>query len=543
MKSTYDVFVDEAGQSPYFNDNQPVVVLTGVITNRQNIDFDIKVAKLLKNFGLSEDTPIHAQPLIGGNEPFNNINKFDREEILYKFIELGMQFIEYYHQGNKLKPFERTKSRELIQSRNLDPYLNLLHYFITSLDFYFDKAINSDYSLFFDSSDDFNIKTKRMIKELSKESENHYQLKRLIGEPQQTKSKENRFIQLSDALCYITVRYTQLYVKTYTGSNKYEKYRSYIYSCHNLFKEKELPFIRWISKFEQFTEGVFSDKKDLILFSDWRNRDFSHLGKFPSKRRKQDNFDPNVHTLWMKDNQKIKGLNDRMVEIFKLNMPRISIYILKLAKIMIESKINEGQYVEEDNPETQRYLDIVNDQIKKIQESDALIEKGQPGVYNFLIVIKEIWEILSGTLKDLDLETSKFFGKIIANIKLAEKRNIEKPNYYIVHVLQSQIKPTNEYIELISQKQPEIDSYIKLFKEIFGELKIPDILSKIKESDECSQIIDEVRASIGKNLKAFNNLKKSLSAWRSIGLNVELNKIDNYISLFFNFKEYLDNYI
>ncbi len=91
----YKVYIDESGNTPYYNDkNQPVTLWGGVITTCKHSDFDEKVQTLLKEYKINEDKEMHASPIIQGESPFDKFNNNERNYLLYKFILLGKKHIK-----------------------------------------------------------------------------------------------------------------------------------------------------------------------------------------------------------------------------------------------------------------------------------------------------------------------------------------------------------------------------------------------------------------------------------------------------------------
>lgn len=362
MNSIYNVFIDEAGMTPYYNDKaQPVMTIVGVITKSNHDDFNFEIVKLLNRYSLQEDVEIHTNHLIKGETPFEKLGKEKAEDLLYDFLTVGIKFIDFVHfVGGMLKPFVNDEMRENLGKRNLDTYLNSLYYFMIFLDIAFVLELNSEYQLFFDASDNFNNQTNKMVMELSKKSENYF-LRKLNGPPNKMDSKNNRFIQLADAMCFILTRYRQIEVRTFKKSQNLNKYEPFLTKCYNEIKAKILPYIGLINT--DACLKIFNPKELLT-------RDFSHMGNWTSKRRKEDFFDPYVSNYWGPLEEKKEILNNVIEEILNRNGDAIPLNPEKIAQlkraITALEKIMEKTSVSEKRRDTYQKMEMNIKRIKQV---------------------------------------------------------------------------------------------------------------------------------------------------------------------------------
>lgn len=305
----YQIYVDEAGNTPYYNDDtQPVSAWGGVITNRSEGDFDKEVRSLLKEFGLPEETEFHAYEIFQNKGPFEFLSNVNRELILLKFLSIGIQYIDYYYSCDDLNCYRKPEDRLKFESRNLSILERLLFLFITHVDFYLHFKLDATYSLCFDKSGDFS-KNKKLILKLKEFSETYYYLRGLQGEPNKLDSNKNRFIQLADVICDNRKKLALL-TKTFTGRNKFLKHETFIKNCYQIIKVKELPFTEDFLANMQFLvntkdPAVIELKK---MCNDWETRSFQDVYSLQTKKKKPDIFNPSINTFWEANNNQFNSM-------------------------------------------------------------------------------------------------------------------------------------------------------------------------------------------------------------------------------------------
>lgn len=300
----YQIYLDEAGNIPYYNDEeQPVSVWGGVITSKSESDFDKEVRCLLKEFGLPEDTEFHAIEIFNRKGPFEFLSNENLELLLRKFLSIGIQFIDYYYAVDDLNSFRTPDERLKFESRNLSILERLLFLFITHVDFYLHFKLNANYSLYFDKSGDFG-KNKKLILKLAEFSDNHYYLRGFFGELNKLDSNKNRFIQLADFICDNRRKLATLETKTFTGRNKFIKHEAFIKNCHQIIKSKEMPFAANLEFFENNNDQKVIEFKKMC--NDWEIRDFSTIPNLLSKKKKSDTFNHSVNTFWEEMNNNFR---------------------------------------------------------------------------------------------------------------------------------------------------------------------------------------------------------------------------------------------
>lgn len=299
-----NVFIDEAGNTPYYNDKEQQSSLWGgVLTSKNEADFDCKVKQLLKEFKQPEREEIHAYEFFRNQGPFGNLCIEDRKILFLQFLSVGSEFIEYFYISNDLNPYRTPDERQNFELRNLSILGRLLFTFITPVDAFLHFKLNADYVLYFDKTDDF-TKWRKIIDELLKPSTDHYYLKGLKERPILLNSKNNRFIQLADAICYITSRHGLLEVKTFKGRNKLLKHELFINQCYQIFSNKMMPFM-------DFCLHDLSNPELRRLFKDFVERDFSSIPGLLS-RKKTDSFDHTENTFWEKKNNEFGQIIQRI---------------------------------------------------------------------------------------------------------------------------------------------------------------------------------------------------------------------------------------
>jgi len=117
-RNIYNIFIDEAGQTPYYTDReQPVLTLVGVVTKNSEKEFNQKVSSLLLKYSIENETEIHAKDIMDGKPPFNNLNSIKKQHLLFDFLLIGIEYIDFFHFFPQLKAFTRTKTRNDIKKR------------------------------------------------------------------------------------------------------------------------------------------------------------------------------------------------------------------------------------------------------------------------------------------------------------------------------------------------------------------------------------------------------------------------------------------
>ena len=233
----YNVYIDEAGQTPYYNDkDQRVLTLAGLITDTDENKFDSQTRKLLTEYELPLDTEIHAKEIFSmkPKPPFHKLCTKNQQDLVFRFLKKGLEYIDYLHLTSPIKSYIKPEVRMGLEERNLDLYLNTLYHFAVELDFYFFKSNKGKYRLIFDDHSEFPKRTKKMIEELCKESGNYYSLKRILGPPERLKSECSRFIQLADVACYTYTRYRQFEVKTLKKPENLMQYEDFYKKCYHI---------------------------------------------------------------------------------------------------------------------------------------------------------------------------------------------------------------------------------------------------------------------------------------------------------------------
>jgi hypothetical protein len=279
----YNIFIDEAGMTPYFSDkDQPVLCLAGVLSVRDDTKFKKHAEALFTKYKIDYNEVFHAYPLIKGMPPFENLNQTEREKLYLEFIQMGIKETAHVYVRRQFKKDIRDPMIKTINiDMNLDPYLYTLMLFLTDLDRYFiDKFKNYTYRLYFHKSDNFNKQTKRMVEELCKPSDEYHMLQKITDEPRQLKSNENRFIQLADAIAFVMTKYYQFDMeKVYKVPDNIKKYRSFVMRCYNMLENKLLD----ITQIENYWK--------LLNPKELRGRDFKHKRNWTAKKRKPDRYD------------------------------------------------------------------------------------------------------------------------------------------------------------------------------------------------------------------------------------------------------------
>ena len=436
----YNVYIDEAGQTPYYNDkDQRVLTLAGVITDKDESKFDSYTRSLLTEYKLPLDTEIHINEIFSRKPPFNKFDNSIRQEFVFRFLKEGMDYIDFVHLSAPIKSYIKPERRIELEERNLDLYLDTLFHFAVELDLYFFKSNKGEYRLIFDYHSDFHKRTKKMIEELSKDSGSHYSLKRIAGPTERLDSKCSRFIQLSDAVCYLYARYSQFEVKTLKKPENLIKYEDFYKKCYFLIKDKLLPFLKL------YLDGISGESQAIFDFKEFKTRDFNHMGNWLTRKKpEKDIFDPTVNTFWEVGHLKMKeqiSTLEQLLNIIERSFNRLGVTNLALAPAVtleiIERRKNRIKNAnrgkkgwEQEFPEAKRGLDLLENFSKK------LIEKYSPSKTDLKnqLLIKEIAdkfeiEVESKQIHDaLGLEqyikrNKYYFNKIISTMFFFRKTN------------------------------------------------------------------------------------------------------------------------
>jgi hypothetical protein len=436
----YNVYIDEAGQTPYYNDkDQRVLTLAGVITDKDESKFDSYTRSLLTEYKLPLDTEIHINEIFSRKPPFNKFDKSAKQEFVFRFLKKGMDYIDYVHAPSSIKPYIKPEVRMVLAERNLDLYLNTLYHFAVELDFYFFKSNKGKYRLIFDEHRDINKRTKRMVEELCKESSNYYFLKRIAGPPEKLDSKCSRFIQLADAVCYVYSRYRQFEVKTLKKPKNLIKYEDFYKKCYFLIKDKLLPF------FKLYLDGIFGESRTILNFKEFETRDFNHVGNWLTRKKPEnDVFDPTANTFWEVDHLKMKvqvSTLEQLLNIIENSfnrlevtnlalVPAVTLEIIERHKNRIK-KANRGKKGwEQEFPEANRGLDLLEDFSKKIMENysipktdlkNKLLIKEIADKFEIEVESKQIHD--ASVLEQYIKRNKYYFNKIISTMFFFRKTN------------------------------------------------------------------------------------------------------------------------
>lgn len=436
----YNVYIDEAGQTPYYNDkDQRVLTLAGVITDKDECKFDSHTRKLLTKYELPPDTEIHANEIFSGKAPFNKFDNSAKQEFVFRFLKEGMDYNDYVHVPAPIKSYTKPDRRIELRERNLDLYLDTLFRFAVEFDFFFFKSNKGKYQLIFDYHTDFPKRTKKMIEDLRKEKSNYYSLKRILGPPERLNSKCSRFIQLADVVCYIYTRYRQFEVRTLKKPANLMQYEGFYKKCYLVIKDKLLPFLKL------YLDGISGESQAILDFKEFDTRDFNHMGNWLTRKDpEKDVFDPTVNTFWEVGHLKMKeqvSTLEQLLNIIENSFNRLGVTNLALApavtleiierhKNRIKNANRKKKGWEKEFPEAKRGLDLLEDFSKKIMENYS---PPKTDVKNQLL-IKEIAdkfeiEVESKQINDASgleqyIRRNKYyFNKIISTMFFFRKTN------------------------------------------------------------------------------------------------------------------------
>ena len=500
----YNVYIDEAGQTPYYNDkDQRVLTLAGVITDKDETKFDSHTRQLLAKYKLPQDTEIHINELFAGKAPFDELDRNARQELVYGFLKEGLDYTAYVHPVSPLKPYVKPHVRIGLEERNLDLYLYTLYHFTVELDLYFFRYNEGKYRLIFDDHSDFHKRTKKMIEDLCKESGSFYSLKRILGPPEKLDSKCSRFIQLSDAICYIYTRHRQFEVKTLKKPANLMKYEDFYRKCYLLFKDKVLPFHKLINFKDEFLDGIFSKSKAIFDFKEFKTRDFNHMGNWLTKKRKPDVFDPTVNTYWESGYLKMKELSKKLEK--KLSDPEdifnrrkamnptvgkaVTAEIINRFRNKMKNVNRDNKGWEQESPEAKRGLDFLEDFSKKMTENNSppktdlksqrLIEE----IADQIELENESKRIHDASELELLIKGSKvYFNKITLTMYLYRKISYEHANNMVnAHTDNNDSQSTWKRFDIFAE-------YLKSYTEAINTLD-QDIFEAYEKTIKTLQIM------------------------------------------------------
>lgn len=475
----YNVYIDEAGHTPYYNDkDQRVLTLSGIITDADENKFDFHTRQLLAKYGIPQDTEIHINEIFSSKPPFDKFDERTQQDLVFNFLKEGLEYIDFVHLVSPIKPFMKPKGRIELEERNLDLYLYTLYQFASELDFYFCKSEKGKYRLIFDKTSDFHKRTKKMIEELCKMSDSYSSLKRIVGPPEQLDSKCSRFIQLADATCYIYTRYRQFEVKTLKKPANLMKYEVFYKKCYRLIKDKLLPFLKL------YLEGISGESQAIFDFKEIETRNFNHLGNWLTKKKKPDVFDPTVNTFWelsylkmTEQVSEIEKLLNNPENIFNrlritnpVEAPAVILVIVERYKNRMKNINRNNKEWEQEFPGAKRLLNLLEDYSKTLMENYS---PPKTGLDNQLLLEKiadqiEI-EVNSRQINDASgLEqyinrNNYYFNKIISTIYFFGKANYDyakrMKNAYTDNInLQANCKILRIYAEYLMFYTEEINA-------------------------------------------------------------------------------------
>lgn len=243
----YHVFSDESGQSgrDYEDKVQPVLCQTAVIIEEQNIQFvETESAELLEDFGLPRDQEIHAYECIQGIGPFGKLDKTQRNDLLKRFVEIGVKHCYLFHYMGMLKPFVKDFVRKNAEKSGLDPFMISFLYLILIIDKYFEYILGERYRYYFDTTDNYRKKIRKSVEQLKEIPQESLKINCMIGPPEEKDSEDSRLIQLSDVVGYYMTRHRQLEIGTFKHREGLNKHSGKIKEIHALIKPKLLNYIR-----------------------------------------------------------------------------------------------------------------------------------------------------------------------------------------------------------------------------------------------------------------------------------------------------------
>lgn len=552
----YQIYVDEAGNTPYYNDEaQPVSAWGGVITNKSEGDFDKEVRFLLKEFGLPEETEFHAYEIFQNKGPFEFLINENRELILLKFLSIGIQYIDYYYACDDLNCYRKPEDRLKFESRNLSILERLLFLFITQVDFYLHNKLDATYSFYFDKSGDF-YKSKKLILKLKEFSETHYYLRGLQGEPNKLDSNKNRFIQLADVICDNRKKLALL-TKTFTGRNKFIKHEAFIKNCHQIIKSKEMPFVKSFAANLEFFEN--SNDPKVIEFKkmsrDWMTRDFRDISGLQAKKKKSDIFNHSVNTFWEEKNEEFNLVKTLIVEIIedkRINLNAVNAEIrlevlLQFYELLV-GKFRKHSFL----PEFEKLKNKTEELIKKIinannlslnETSAGAIQKAIEALREFNLIpqdeeaiIRSFNENLNNLilnlaqyvceLKAFDNKLNEILRRSISEIN-PENKLIPREIYYVKEPTTSKkikdfIQDYNEYIKTICYKLTLIyNSNLFYFQSLPNEIESELTFQKVY-IEKVINAIKEAIDIIFRKLRQFHGVIDGFKV-----TNIEISKVIN----------------
>jgi len=554
-RNNLKIYIDESGNTPYYNDpTQPVLTLTGVVSNKDETHLNNEIKSIFQKFKIPVDTEIHTCDIFSKEPPFNRLNPQKKQEFVFDLINIGLSYIECIHYISSLKPFIKPGMRNQLKKRNLDLYLDILFRFLIEVDFYFNKKINSSYSLHFDkiSGKEFNKRTKKMVEELNKKTNDYYYLNKFNGKVDQIDSKYNRFIQLSDLFGFIFTRYRQFEIGTFNRTSNLAQYEHFYKNCYSLLN------LKLMNPLSLVMEIISTEDTEIWNKLGYEKRNFSHIKGWLTKKRKIDKFDYKVSSYWIKQNKTQKESNANLFKILAShNMPkRFKKSWVSLFKYDLKKMINSKDNVFSELPEVKRSLDLINQFEKNDFTTSGLYLNSnenmlinldiKPYMRVYFMLVNSSAKKLSGILTEI-LKKSNEHAKKILNDQKKFFKNRENNRY-----LWSNIKQLSSMYS---------DFYKRVNNEMIDLYVIKDILiDSLKEIDSVDNILGHIFSNeIDNQIKEIKNLKaitsffnqkiseliKSIIHFRNIGVDVTelMEMLDGLISNIQEVEIYCDHFL
>ncbi len=243
----FSVFVDESGTASFTEKTQPVLCMVGIVVRDDTIQpFERAADGLLSEYGLTPETEVHAGEWLSRreNDPVPTLNHTQRDELLQRFLTLGMQHAKGLHYLSMAKELVKPEYREKIRRQGLDAYTHTVLWFAVTLDrALLPLTMPAGYKYFYDQHSSKDI--ARIFGALTKEDQNKgLKLMGLKATPVSLDSKHSRLIQLADVTAYYLNRYRDFEVRALTPRRGLEKHEERVRETFALMQPKVLDYIR-----------------------------------------------------------------------------------------------------------------------------------------------------------------------------------------------------------------------------------------------------------------------------------------------------------